>query len=331
MLTVHCLEIVAEAATPLALDTFCGSSLRGAFFRALWGRFCTNRESPTCSLCPLVTACPVADLVAPLRDEATHGQDIPRPYVISVPYQEKNRYEQGESFTFGFSLIGTSTKLFPYVIRSFQEMEKTSLGHPLPELQGRRGQLSIREVRAYHPFTGAQQVLWEKESNRPTKPQLCVTLNDISEHAEQLPRDHITIHFLTPTRLIFDERLVKHPSLRVLALRLAQRLTALQDEYSNGGREVEEEGTRSTSSSRELYQQIEKQTHDIRLINDETHWVDIHSYSSRQRKTTPIGGFIGKASYQGDLTHLRELLVWGEVLHVGKNVVKGNGMYRIEA
>jgi len=331
MLTVHCLEIVAEAATPLALDTYCGSALRGAFFRALWGRFCTNRESPTCSLCPLVTACPVADLVAPLRDEAIRGQDIPRPYVISVPYQEKNRYEQGELFTFGFSLIGTSTKLLPYVIRSFQEMEKTNLGHRLPELQGRRGQLIIREVRAYHPFTGAQQVLWEKESNSPTKPQLCVTSDDISEYAEKLPRDHITIHFLTPTRLIFDERLVKHPSLRVLALRLAQRLTSLQDEYSNGGRKVEEEGARSTSSSRELYQQIEKQSHDIRLITDETRWVDVHSYSARQRKATPIGGFIGKASYEGNLTHLRELLVWGEVLHVGKNVVKGNGMYRIEA
>ncbi len=294
MLTVHCLEIVAEAATPLALDTYCGSALRGAFFRALWGRFCTNRESPTCSLCPLVTACPVADLVAPLRDEAIRGQDIPRPYVISVPYQEKNRYEQGELFTFGFSLIGTSTKLLPYVIRSFQEMEKTNLGHRLPELQGRRGQLIIREVRAYHPFTGAQQVLWEKESNSPTKPQLCVTSDDISEYAEKLPRDHITIHFLTPTRLIL-------------------------------------EGARSTSSSRELYQQIEKQSHDIRLITDETRWVDVHSYSARQRKATPIGGFIGKASYEGNLTHLRELLVWGEVLHVGKNVVKGNGMYRIEA
>src|SRR2546421_6541385 len=128
MLTIHCLEIVVEAATPISLDKYCGSALRGAFFRAIWQRFCTNRESPTCRDCPLVMVCPVASLVAPLRDEASHGQDIPRPYVISVPHQVKNRYEQGESFTFGFSMIGTSTKLFPYVIRSFQEMEKSSLG-----------------------------------------------------------------------------------------------------------------------------------------------------------------------------------------------------------
>ena len=139
MFTVHCLEIAAEATTPLSLDKYCGSALRGAFFRAIWKRFCTNRESPTCRDCPLVMVCPVASLVAPLRDEAAHGQDIPRPYVISAPNQVKNRYEQGETFTFDFSLIGTSTKLFPYVIRSFQEMEKSSLGRRLPELQGRRG------------------------------------------------------------------------------------------------------------------------------------------------------------------------------------------------
>src|SRR6266568_2773611 len=83
MLTVHYLEVSAEAITPLVLDAYCGSALRGAFFRAIWGRFCTNRESPTCDVCPLVAACPVASLVAPLRDEAPRGRDVPRPYILT--------------------------------------------------------------------------------------------------------------------------------------------------------------------------------------------------------------------------------------------------------
>src|SRR5436305_12949185 len=153
MLTVHCLEVVAEAVTPIALDTYCGSALRGAFFRAIWGRFCTNRESPTCGVCPLVMACPVAALVAPMRDEPTRGRDAPRPYIISAPYKTPNHYAQGEVFTFGLSLVGGSAKLFPYVIRSLQAMESSDFGHPLPELQGRRGRFSIRQVSAYHPLT----------------------------------------------------------------------------------------------------------------------------------------------------------------------------------
>src|SRR5438876_6533231 len=104
MLTVHDLEVSAEAITPLVLDAYSGSALRGAFFRAIWGRFCTNRESPTCDVCPLQAACPVASLVAPLRDEAPRGRDVPRPYII-IPQRGHHRYEQGDTFTFGFTLI----------------------------------------------------------------------------------------------------------------------------------------------------------------------------------------------------------------------------------
>src|SRR5438046_3405998 len=104
LLTVHYLEVIVETVTPLALDAYCGSALRGAFFRAIWGRFCTNRESPTCDVCPLLAACPVASLVAPLRDAAPRGRDVPRPYVITPPQREQKRYEQGDTFTFGFAL-----------------------------------------------------------------------------------------------------------------------------------------------------------------------------------------------------------------------------------
>src|SRR5947209_7481389 len=113
MFTIHCLEIVAEAKTPITLDRYCGSALRGAFFRAIWGRFCTNRESPTCKECPLVTACPVASLVAPLRDEAISGRDVPRPYIIAPPDREPNCYLPSETFKFYLSLVGSSTKLMP--------------------------------------------------------------------------------------------------------------------------------------------------------------------------------------------------------------------------
>lgn len=61
-------------------------------------------------------------------------------------------------------------------------------------------------------------------------------------------------------------------------------------------------------------------------------WIDAKSYSSRQRHTLPIGGFIGTATYTGACSpSLRELLVWGELLNVGKNTVKGDGWYQIEA
>jgi CRISPR-associated endoribonuclease Cas6 len=40
-------------------------------------------------------------------------------------------------------------------------------------------------------------------------------------------------------------------------------------------------------------------------------------------------GFVGQATFFGDLTPFRELLVWGELVRVGKGAVKGYGWYKI--
>jgi hypothetical protein len=251
---------------------------------------------------------------------------VPRPYIITPPSREEERYEQGDTFTFGFALIGKAAKLYPYVMRSFEEMERNNLGHPLPELQGKRGRILIREVHAYHPFTGEKQLLCQRGTARPDKLQLCVTSDDVAIRAQQLPTDRLTLHFLTPTRLVTEEHIVRYPDFRVFALRLAQRFEQVQQEYGSS-RKGEAD---NTTFGRDWYLTVKTQANDVRLVQDETTWVDIQSYSTRQRRGMHIGGFIGRASFTGDITHLRELLVWGEVLHVGKNIVKGGGAYRIE-
>ena len=322
MLTLHQLEVTIEALTPLSLDPYYGSALRGAFFHALWSRFCANHEVETCYACPLHEACPVSSLVAPLRDESPRGRDIPRPYIITPPYRENGRYELGEKCTFMFTLIGNASKLYPYVIRAFQEMERNTLGHPLQELQGQRGRFQVNEIYVVHPFTHQRACLWQRGVARPEKLQLSITTNDISARAKQLPSDFLTIHFLSPMRLIHEEHVLRKPDLGVLVLRIAQRLEQIQQEYGS----VEE-----SSFGREWYLSLKSHINEIRLESDRTRWVDIHSYSSRQRRAMPIGGLVGKASFSGSLTHLHELLIWGELLRAGKNIVKGAGFYRIEA
>ena len=324
MLTLHQLEVTIEATTPLALDAYCGSALRGAFFRALWGKFCANREATTCYDCPLNAACPVSSLVAPLRDEAPRGRDVARPYIITPPYHTKVRYEPGETLTFSFTLIGNAAKLYPYVVRAFQEMERRTLGHPLPELQGKRGSFRVREIEAVHPFTGQRASLFRRDTPRPEKLQFAITAEDVATRASQLSTDSLTVNFLTPTRLIDKERVLHHPALDVLVLRMAQRLEQVQQEYGSV-----DDG--NTMFGREWYLSLKAQAEHTRLERDETHWEDIHSYSARQRQMMPIGGFVGRASYTGSFTPLHELLIWGELLRVGKNIVKGAGLYRIEA
>ena len=327
MLTVHCLEVTVEAATPLALDAYCGSALRGAFFHAIWGRFCTNRESPTCDVCPLISACPVAALVAPLRDEAPRGRDMPRPYIITPPQQkEAKQYEQGETFSFGFTLIGQMAKLYPYVIRAFQEMEQNNLGHPLAVLHGKRGKILVREIHSYHPFTGERQLLWQRGDKRPEALHLCVTPDDVATRAAQLPLDHLVIYFLSPSRLVVQQKVLHLPNFAALIARLAQRLEQVQQEYSQPTLEA----GKNLGYGKERYLLLKEQAARVQLDQNETTWMDIQSYSTRQRQGMPIGGLVGRASFVGDMSQFRELLAWGEVLHVGKNIVKGGGAYRLE-
>ena len=55
----------------------------------------------------------------------------------------------------------------------------------------------------------------------------------------------------------------------------------------------------------------------------------IRSYAS-SLEIDPLSGFLGCATFAGDLAPFLELLIWGELIHVGKSCVKGNGWYRIE-
>jgi hypothetical protein len=67
----------------------------------------------------------------------------------------------------------------------------------------------------------------------------------------------------------------------------------------------------------------------IRCSNDQTSWLELKSYSNRQKRSTPIGGLVGSATFEGNLMPFLDLLVLGELIHVGKNVVKGDGWYKI--
>src|SRR5579875_3817563 len=91
------LLFTVEVVTPLELEAYPGSALRGSLYEAIWQRFCTNKAAPTCADCPLHTFCPVSALVAPLRDEHPRGRDIPRPYILRPPLGPARRYQPGET------------------------------------------------------------------------------------------------------------------------------------------------------------------------------------------------------------------------------------------
>lgn len=316
-LTTYHLAFTATVVTPVELDDQAGSAIRGALVGALWARFCANQAAPTCAACSLLQVCPVAALVAPMRaDGETGGAQRPRPYVVQPP--PGRRYAPGESITFGLTLIGQAALLFPYVVLSAQALEQAGLGRPLAANGGRRGQLRLAQIDAVHPLTGARQSLYTTGSAQVQAPGLPVTAADVAAYAAALPCDRLTLHLRTPLRLIEQERLVKQLALRPFLQRLAWRLDELAHAYG-GETPALDVGT------------LLAQADQVQVVDDQTRWVDVVSYSARTRGRTPIGGLVGQATLAGDLAPLRELLVWGSLIHVGKNAVKGDGWYTIGA
>ena len=316
-LITHHLRFIARAATPLELDAQGGAAIRGALTTALWERFCANKAAPACAPCPLVRVCPVAFLVAPLREDDQKGGDQrPRPYTVRPPLDGARTYAPGDPLAFELTLIGQAAQLFPYVVLAAQALEEHGLGRRLPALNGRRGRLEILEIAAVNPLTGAQQTLYERGKRTVQAPGLPITPDDVRAYAATLPGDRITLAFRTPLRLIDDQQLVKRITLRPLIQRLMRRLDDLCIAYGDGPLRID-------------FRALLDQAAQVQTIDDCTRWVDVVSFSSRQRRSTPIGGLVGSATFAGDLTNLRELLVWGSLIHVGKNAVKGDGWYQI--
>jgi len=233
-------------------------------------------------------------------------------------------YKKGERFAFGMTLFGNSVKFLPFLLRALQEMECFGLGRPQPDLDGKRGRFHLREVSAYHPFTGAEQPVWQRGQTALQPPTLSVTPEDIAARAGALSQEQLTVHFLSPTHLIEQRTLLRRPAFYALATRVADRLTLLNSLY---GEHRSQEGA---LFGKAWYLEVGSEAGAVRLIRDETHWAKVVSHSTRQHCTMPLDGFVGRATYRGDLSHLRELLVWGEVIGVGKNVTKGSGHYQIE-
>jgi len=319
LLTTTHLWFTVQATTPLALDEYSGAALRGSFFNAIWLRFCTNKSAPSCAACPLNGTCPVSALVAPLREESPGGQDIPRPYVMIPPLEGAKHYQPGECLAFGLTLIGSIVQLLPYIMLSIPQLETGGLGLRLDENKGQRGRFQVKRVECYHPFTEQRQTIYQEGDMRVDVPVITTQPQEHLARAAQLNKEQITLHFVTPLRLVYHRHLIQRATFSPFVQRLLERYLAL--ECYHGRREL----TLSREDKIAWLQQADK----IQCSSDQTHWQELKSYSNRQRRTTPISGLIGTATFVGDLQPFLELLVLGELIHVGKDAVKGNGRYKI--
>jgi hypothetical protein len=328
--TAHRLRFVGEVQTTIELNEHQGSAIRGALFNVLRRNFCLEQHFTSCQPCPLHASCPVSFLLATVDDAAQRGADLPRPYTIEPPLGATPYYAPGDRLEFGLTMFARALNLFPYLVVAATALQRDGIGRKVETNRWQRGTFILREIWAENPLTGQRQAVLQAKDPLVNVPDIPITHEQILDtvrgymdrgyesgvHTTSPTPTSLTLHFLTPTRLVDQGRLVPRPVFRVVMQRLFERLSALARAYSDTPLELD-------------FHALLQQAEQVHLVEDDTHWVELDSYSTRRQTHTPMGGFIGQATYIGPIAAFLPWLLWGQFTHVGKDAVKGNGWYEI--
>ncbi len=328
------LSFDVQVETTVQLNEHQGSAIRGAFYHTLRRMYCMNPKMKTCSDCPLASVCTVAFLTSTMDPNSDRGRDIPRPYTIQPPLPGSGHpktlpggrlvyeYAPGERFSFGMTFFDKAIQAFPYLLLAVYEMGRGGLGRRMRRENGRylRGRIRLLSARCENPISGQSQEVLNTGTRMAEIPVVPITHQQIA--SLPVPKGDLLIRFLTPTRLTYSvdfKKRVVHPggfTFRRFFQRLADRLDYLGKYFSDGGPDW--------GDFRALLAAAEK----VEVVENRLRWADVWSYSSRKRAFSPIGGILGEVVLRAeDWSPFWPWIVWGQFMHVGKDAVKGNGVY----
>lgn len=290
-----------------------GGQLRGAIYNALSDHYCSERgfeRTPGHQ-----ERCPVCWLLATEDDKGERGHDLPRPLIMKPPVGIST-VVAGANFVFELALVGQrSAECFPFLVRAVEAAGKNGVGYG-------RGRFTIKSIQSLTPISnqGLDLLVHGRVSALP----ISLDMAEIIENqANSLPTNRVTLRFITPLRVGENKHLAHKPDLGILVRRLVERCQAMAKHFGT------DESATDREHWRDLYLRLSASADSAQLVHDNTRWVEIQSGSRRRGTSSPISGLVGEAEWKGELSDLRYWLLWGELLHVGKSTVKGNGWYQI--
>lgn len=303
-----------EAVEDLHLPQYKGSTFRGGFGSALKKAVCMTKTFD-CPPCLLQQNCPYISIFEPKVEKAAAdllriGRDAPQPFVLEPPLTEQREFKQGEQFSAGLVLIGKAMDMLPHFIYTFTVFgERVGLGKA-------KGKFAVRQVTdadGKKVYDGQTQML--KSSYR------VFTFDDFA--AEVGSPSRLTLTFSTPTRIMTSfkanrrhlVRLRDAEDFRTLIETLYHRLFVLTNLHC------------APEASGYVRHKIDVKNLPVSLVTANIRWQDWERYSNRQQTRMKLGGFLGEATFEGELAAYVPLLKIGEHLHVGKGASFGLGKF----
>lgn len=306
-------HFLLKAREKFTLPSYKGSTLRGGFGATFRRICCVNRKADSCYTCTLNGKCAYAyifETSPPQTSEKLKNlKEIPRPFVIEPPLETKRVYNEDETLEFNLILIGKAIDYLPYFIFTFKELGKKGIGRD-------RGSYELKQVDNFSGekvYDSGEKVYDGRDDTIKNIGSGIAFENILSSYPHN---SHLSLSFITPTRIKFRKDLVVKPEFHVILRSLLHRISALS--YFHCGRELEVD-----------YKALILEAERIKTKDSHLKWIDWERYSSRQDTRMKLGGFVGKITYEGDFKQFLPLLLVGQYTHIGKNCTFGLGRYEI--
>ena len=320
-LTLTHLRFDAVAETPIRLGGLqSGERLRDALAKVMLRAVCPERQRGRTPTPEHAAVCPVCWLLAAQGslpgDERDLNGEVRRAYALAAPPNLPDSIESGQTFSFVLTLFGEGLHFMPYFILAVPEVGRSGIGPG-------GGRFSLQSILAINPLAveGCIETILATGDNIVRLPKTPINAQHVEQAAARLkPTGDLHLRFLTPTRLVDGDLLVKSPDFGVFFRRLLQRIDQVSQQYAGEARRPAQE-----------VEHLHALADQVRLVEAQTTWVDLWGPSGRTGNRTPMGGFTGWAAYRAkDWQPLLPWLILGQGVQAGKLAAKGNGVFQLE-
>lgn len=217
----------------------------------------------------------------------------PRPFVIRAAHLAGCVAAPGQKFWFDINLFDTRAPLVEYLEKAFREVAQGGL---------RLGRLELESV---------EQL--DREGCVQSGPPISIPLT-----SPRAATDRIRVVFRTPTDLQRNGESIAEANFGALFARARDRVSTLRTLYGTGPLPID-------------FRSLGDRANAVQTARSELRYVDLRRRSSRTGHVHGIGGFVGAAEYEGDLTEFVPILNAAQWTGVGRHCVWGNGELRIES
>jgi hypothetical protein len=282
---------------------FSGSAWRGVFGHALKKTVCITRNE-ICRQCMLYRSCVypyIFETPAPPHSLKLRNYDeVPRPFVLSVPWGRTN---PARTFETGLTLFGRGNHYLAYIIHSLRRAASAGVAHSPP--------LTLEAV-LQSESDAVDVSIWAEDRLDPRAAFF---------PAVPPPPRALRIDLLTPLRMRLKDRYVTPEQFQFgdLFRSLLSRISSLQYFHTDNPLVTDFAGLAAAAG-------------DAVFASKTVTWCDWTRSSSRQRQEMQMGGLMGSVTVSCDSARWPEMwpYLWlGQWTHAGKGTSMGLGRYTI--